>query len=95
MNTLSRYALTLLTAALATAGPAAAADLQAGKSLHAEHCMQCHDSSVYTREDRRINSMAGLKKQVQRCELSLGLQWFEDDIENVAHYLNETYYDFK
>lgn len=94
MNLFARLIPALIASLLITA-PAAAADIQVGRALHDKHCMQCHDSAVYTREDRRVNSMAGLKKQVQRCELSLGLKWFDDDIENVALYLNQTYYHFK
>lgn len=75
--------------------PALAADLQAGKALHNEHCMKCHDAGVYQRGDQgRIHSLQGLEKQVRRCELSQGLQWFDDDIANVVNYLNETYYHF-
>jgi cytochrome c553 len=73
--------------------PAALADN--GATLHQEHCTSCHDDSVYTRKDRRVTSLAGLKKQVQRCELSQGLKWFEDDVDDVVNYLNKTYYNFK
>lgn len=74
---------------------ASAADLKAGQALHDAHCMKCHDSSVYTREDRRVTSLEGLRKQVARCELSLGLTWFDDQRENVVQYLNSTYYKFQ
>jgi cytochrome c553 len=73
---------------------ATAADLKAGATLHAEHCMKCHDSGVYTREDRRISDLEGLRKQVKRCELSLDLTWFDEQVEDVVHYLNSTYYKF-
>jgi hypothetical protein len=71
-----------------------AADPSRGETLHASHCTSCHDSSVYTRENRRVTSLEGLRKQVQRCELSLGLKWFDEDLEAVTQYLNETYYRF-
>jgi cytochrome c553 len=69
-----------------------AADLKAGQALHEAHCLKCHDSSVYTRDNRKVNSLAGLRKQVQRCELSLGLTWYDDEVENVVQYLNGNYY---
>jgi hypothetical protein len=31
---------------------------------------------------------------VQRCELALGLGWFDEEITGVADYLNENYYKF-
>lgn len=87
-----RIAQILLLAGLAMPLAVTAADLKAGQSLHDEHCMKCHDSGVYTRNDRRITSLEGLRKQVARCELSLGLTWFDDQRENVVQYLNSTYY---
>ncbi|MFP5506259.1 MAG: c-type cytochrome [Gammaproteobacteria bacterium] len=71
---------------------AGAADLKAGQALHDQHCLKCHDSGVYTREDRRVSSLEGLRKQVKRCELSLGLTWFDEQVDDVVHYLNSTYY---
>lgn len=84
---------------------AAAADdeaYQRGKELHEENCLSCHArmfdgeaSRIYTRDDRMIDSLDGLRSQVQRCESQLGLRWFEDDINAVATYLNEEYYRFE
>ena len=71
-----------------------AADISHGKSLQQENCMSCHDDGVYTRNDRRITTLDGLSKQVKRCELTLGLQWFDDDINDVTAYLNESFYKF-
>jgi len=71
-----------------------AADLRAGQALHDANCLKCHDSAVYTRDDRRVGSPAGLRKQVIRCEQSLGLTWFDEQIDDVVHYLNATYYKF-
>jgi len=73
---------------------AQAADAGRGKSLHEEHCTTCHDTRVYTRPDRRITSLDSLKTQVQRCETSLGLQWFDDEVGAVTAYLNANYYKF-
>lgn len=90
-----RHTLTALLT-LAQAVPfSAAADLKAGQALHDQHCMKCHDSGVYTRDQRRVSSLDGLRKQVTRCELSLGLSWFDDQRENVVQYLNSNYYKFR
>jgi hypothetical protein len=71
-----------------------AADLSKGKTLVEENCVRCHASEVYTREDRRVSSLSGLQKQVQRCEQMLGLTWFDADILNVTAHLNHQYYKF-
>ncbi len=86
----------LATAALASAATLAmAADTGHGKSLQQENCMSCHDTAVYTRQDRKVTSLAGLDKQVRRCELSLGLKWFDEDVADVVAYLNDAFYKFK
>ncbi|MBK1719407.1 c-type cytochrome [Thiocystis violacea] len=64
------------------------------ETLYQAHCIKCHGSEIYTREDRKVTSLEGLERQVQRCELSLGLQWFDEDIADVATYLNQHYYQF-
>lgn len=78
-----------------------AADIERGKQLHEENCLKCHTSimggdpnSIYTREDRRIGSLAALDKQVRRCKTSLGVSWPDDQIDDVVTYLNETFYKF-
>lgn len=83
-------------------GSAHAVDLKRGKQLLEENCIKCHADMVggdghkiYTRENRRIDSLAALNKQVHRCKTSLGVSWPEDQIADVVAYLNKTYYKFK
>jgi cytochrome c553 len=90
-----RLLILTTTCLLAAAALPATAAADNGATLHQEHCTSCHDDSVYTRKDRRVTSMDGLKKQVQRCELSQGLKWFDEDVDDVVAYLNSTYYKFK
>lgn len=72
-----------------------AADTTRGKTLHAANCVSCHNQEVYTRKDRRITSLDGLRGQVARCEANLGLKMFPEDIDAVTDYLNTSYYQFK
>jgi cytochrome c553 len=76
-------------------GQVYAADIKNGKQLQQANCMSCHDDGMYTREDRKVNTLDGLNKQVRRCELTLGLQWFDDDVSDVSAYLNDGFYKFK
>ena len=80
--------------ALATLLPATASAAD-GAGLHQGHCVSCHGTEVYTRDDRRVTTRPGLTKQVQRCELALGLGWFEEDVDAVAEFLNQRFYQFK
>ena len=63
-------------------------------ALHAAHCTQCHSPSVYTRLDRRVNSLEALDKQVHNCEASLGLKWPAATHDAMVNYLNRTYYEY-
>lgn len=72
-----------------------AATLEQGKQLHNDNCISCHDTSVYTRENRMIKRYESLKTQVQRCATNLNKPWFDDEVNAVAAYLNVNFYQFK
>lgn len=84
----------LLLAAVSASAKSAEFDSAHGKQLVDENCYSCHGDEAYTRKDRRVVSRPGLTKQVQRCELSLGLSWFDEDINDAAGYLNQQFYHF-
>lgn len=70
------------------------ADINHGMELHQEHCMRCHQSEIYTRQNRIVNNLEQLAKRVRECELANELTWFEEDVEDVIAYLNANYYMF-
>jgi len=84
----------LVFTALLFAATARAADIENGNDLHFENCTGCHDSNVYTREDHKVRSLAQLGKQVRFCKDTIGVTWFDDEVEDVIAYLNATYYHF-
>lgn len=91
---MKRYiCITVLVPLLAATQALQAADT--GKALVESKCTSCHGDAVYTRKDRRVTSLQGLRKQVRRCELSLGLKWFDQEIDAVTDHLNKTYYHFE
>ncbi len=94
--------LLVLVLILGACGTAGATDIARGKTLHEEHCVSCHASltggnadSLYTRTDRRVTTLEGLQKQVRRCELTLGLRWFDEDVNDVTSFLNQNFYHFE
>ena len=73
-----------------------------GKALVQKNCISCHASSfgsdgsgIYTRENRIVKTSRGLKAQIRNCNTMIGLKWFEDEEQNVASYLNQSYYHFE
>ena len=83
-----------LTLSLMISAPAQAEDPDSGRALHNQQCTSCHGSEVYTRPDRRVDSLAALQTQVDRCTSNLGVQWFDDQTAAVVEYLNQSYYKF-
>ena len=70
------------------------AEAAKGQQLHDQNCMKCHGTEVYTRENRMVTSRDALVKQVKRCQLNLGVQWFNEDVNAVVQYLDQTFYKF-
>ncbi len=66
-----------------------------GKTLHAAHCAGCHDSSLYTRKNRKITTVEGLIGQVNGCNKQLKKNFSGDQVNDLVLYLNEAYYKFK
>ncbi|AHE98891.1 c-type cytochrome [Thioalkalivibrio paradoxus] len=90
-----------LLVATAFAAPSQAGNVELGEELHQENCVTCHVSMVggdgselYTRHTRNVQSFDSLVTQVNTCNVNLGMGWFDDEVEAVAHYLNENYYQF-
>jgi len=71
-----------------------AADFAQGKRLLDQHCSRCHGSEPYTRPDRRVSSLQGLKDQVRMCERSQDLHWHDAQVDDVSAYLNDSFYRF-
>ena len=64
-------------------------------SYHEAQCTRCHDSGVYTRSDRRINSYPALEAQVARCDANLATKLFPEDLSQLVEHLNSNYYKFE
>jgi mono/diheme cytochrome c family protein len=76
-------------------------DLAHGEQLHNTNCTECHGnmtggdgSALYTRSQRLVHTMQQLESQVRRCASGLDLAWYDEDMADVVHYLNERYYRF-
>lgn len=65
-----------------------------GKALYEKSCTGCHDAEVFTRDNRDVNTLEGLKKRVKQCSLAAESKWVDDEISTVVDYLNKNFYKF-
>jgi mono/diheme cytochrome c family protein len=71
-----------------------------GKEIYLEaKCSQCHFSgskfiTKATNKAQQAKDYKSLKGWISGCNGVFDAQWFDDEIELVANYLNETHYKF-
>ena len=93
-----RLRLTLSIAALlaATHGlPANSQPIKSGKIgqlLYESNCQSCHLAQADWRNKRLVNDWVSLKTEIKRWQVNLGLRWDDDQVHQVALYLNHRYY---
>ena len=66
-----------------------------GELLYSTHCIECHTSRMHWRDNRVARDWASLKVQVRRWQATASLAWSDDDVVEVARYLNERIYRFE
>ena len=89
------FASTLLVAVVVCAQPASQApkdDFARGELLYSKHCAACHSTQIHWRDKKIVKDWASLKTQVRRWQRIGSLAWSDDEIEQVARYLNASYY---
>lgn len=80
--------------AVAQAQPAPERASTRGELLYATHCIECHNTQMHWRELKQAYDWDSLKAQVRRWQDIAMLGWDEDDIDEVARYLNQSIYRF-
>ncbi len=90
-----KHALACL--ALVVGGTAAAQPLPApgrGALLYENHCSACHGEKMHWRDQRIATDWASLKALVRRWQGVAQLNWSDEEIDEVARYLNARFYRF-
>ena len=87
-----RRALTLLLLGPLLAHAQVALPESRGRLLYDNHCIACHTTQMHWRDRKLVNDWASLKVQVRRWQGAAQLNWSEDDIDDVARFLNDAYY---
>jgi mono/diheme cytochrome c family protein len=68
--------------------------LSTGALLYETHCIGCHSKQIHWRERKLATDWVSLVAQVRRWQANIGLQWTNDEIDEVTRYLNRTIYMF-
>lgn len=69
-------------------------DASRGELLYYTHCIACHTTEVHWREKKIATDWVTLKGQVNRWQGNSALGWGDEDITEVARYLNTLYYNY-
>jgi len=69
-------------------------DVARGELLYTTHCISCHSAEVHWRDKKIAKDLIGLNAQVRRWQGVAGLKWSDNDIAEVAHYLNTLHYRY-
>ena len=82
----------LMSRAYAAALPGDSAD---GKRLHDANCMGCHNSDIYARKNRIVQSLDALEKQLVSCSHMAKAEFSTNEMQDVLKYLNDQFYHFR
>lgn len=74
---------------------AEAADAARGAALYESRCGSCHSESVHGRAKRVATDFEDVRRWVRRWNDNLTLRWGDEEIDDVAMYLNNTYYKYR
>jgi mono/diheme cytochrome c family protein len=72
--------------------PAQSQEFSRGQALYENHCQSCHTDWAHNREGRKVDSVNELRRRVAAWSDHGGLGWSDEDIGDVADYLNRTFY---
>ena len=87
--------LALLLLAISAADAASLpGDSANGMRLFNANCTRCHDTSVLTRPDRRVQSLDALKQQIAGCAHMANKQFSQTETQDLLKYLNDQFYHF-
>ena len=84
----------VLLAALSTIGAGALASEFDAEAYHDAKCSRCHDTSVYTRETRKMTSYPRLAAKVRGCNKRFGDELTTEDLFSFVDHLNDSFYHF-
>jgi mono/diheme cytochrome c family protein len=66
-----------------------------GELLYSTHCGACHTAQMHWRAGRAVTDWTSLTTEVRKWQIVASLAWGEDDVLEVARYLNDSIYHFE
>jgi mono/diheme cytochrome c family protein len=66
-----------------------------GRLLYENHCGQCHTEQIHGRSKRIARTPEELREIVRRWQAQQHLNWGDEEIDDVAHYLGTMRYGFE
>lgn len=69
-------------------------DSAEGKRLFDANCTKCHQTDIFTRKDRKIQSLDALKEQLVSCMHAANVEFSESEKQDLLKYLNDDFYHF-
>jgi cytochrome c553 len=69
-------------------------DSAEGKRLLDANCLGCHQTDIFTRKERRVQSLDALKKQLVACSHAAKKEFPAGEMKDLLKYLNDQFYHF-
>ena len=65
------------------------------KRLLDANCMKCHQTDIFTRNDRQVQSLDALKEQLVTCSHAAKREFSASELQDLLKYLNDQFYHFQ
>jgi len=91
-SALAAFLFSIGSLALADSQPARAPSL--GELLYSTHCISCHSTQIHWRDRKIATDWNRLQSEVRRWQGVVGLGWTNQEIAEVARYVNALYYHY-
>lgn len=84
----------LVLSTVSSAAPTHNAVKSRGQMLYENHCLRCHAEGVHLRATSKVHNLDDLAHAVKKWAGLQRLNWQQDDLRDVADYMNHKYYKF-
>lgn len=95
MTLRSLSSITGVLVAVMLAAPASSQDFSRGQALYEHHCQSCHADWAHSRAGRKVEDINELRRRVASWSVHAGLDWHDEEIGDVAGYLDRAFYRFE